>query len=145
MTGARSRRTGSAVNVFLLGDAYYFRHYFEGEAVFDRLREYYEPDHYRFVVPVAEFEGVRRFLADHGYDLETVADPDRFAVAVRKYSDHPPGIFGDCVARRSREDYNCFLLVDRAAVREATAHGAIPLPETDLSLTVASQTRLTAV
>lgn len=145
MTGARSRETGSAVNVFRLDDTYYFRHYFDGESVFARLRRYYENEQYRFAVPAREFDGVRRFLADHGYRLREVADLERYTVAVRKYTAHPENIFEEAVAQRSRDGYNLFLLTDLDAVEAAVSEGATHLRETNVAFERTGQQRLTAV
>lgn len=145
MTGARTRDTRSPVNAFRLADDYYVRHYFEGEAVFERLRRYYEHDQYRFVVPASEYDGVRRFLADHGYRLREVTDLERYTVVVRQYTAHPENIFKEAVDHRSRDGYNLFLLKDRAAVESAVADGATRLRESELSLERRVQQRLPAV
>ena len=145
MTPARSRAAGSAVNVFRFDGTYYFRHYFTGETVFARLRRFYENQQYRFAVPVSEFDGVRRFLETHGYDLQVVADPERYTVAVRKYTAHPDNIFKEAVDQRSRDGYNLFVLSDLAAVEDAANNGATRLRETELSLRQTGQQRLTAV
>lgn len=145
MTGARTREAGSRVNAFRLGDTYYFRHYFEGEAVFARLRRYYENEHYRFAVPARQFDGVRRFLREHGYAVREVAEHERYTVVVRKYSAHPENIFKEAVDQRSRDGYNVFLLKDEAAVESAVAQGATRLRDADLTLERTGQQRLSAV
>lgn len=145
MTGARSGRDRSQVNVFRLDGTYYFRHYFDGEAVFARLRRYYENQQYRFAVPAREFDGVRRFLREHGYGLTEVADVERYTVAVPKYTAHPENIFEEAVDQRSRDGYNLFLLKDLAAVDDAVADGATRLREADVSLERSGQQRLTVV
>ena len=145
MRGARSRDAGSDVNVFRLDGTQYFRHYFDGEAVFARLRRYYEHEHYRFAVPAREFDGVRRFLEEHGYRLRQVADVRPFTVVVRKYTAHPDGIFGEAVDQRSRGGYNVFLLKDEDAVEAAVSSGATRLADSELTLERTGQQQLPAV
>ncbi|NHN60958.1 MULTISPECIES: hypothetical protein [Halorussus] len=132
------------VNAFHVGDSYLFKHYFEGEAVFDRLRRYYDNTQYRFAVPTEEFDGVRRFLADRGYALDPVTSLDDYAVVVRKYTAHPDDIFKTSVLQRSHGDYNLFVLTDENAVAEAVADGGTRLADSPLSVTLGSQMRLSA-
>jgi len=140
-----SRRGGERVNAFDVDGAYCFKHYFEGEAVFARLRQHYEPDQYRFVVPAPEFDGVRRFLDERGYDVAPVADLAPYVVAVRKYTAHPENIFKDSIEQWDRPEHTLFLLKDVSAVERATAAGATPLAESELTLDTGRQQRLTAV
>jgi hypothetical protein len=122
------------INVYLVGSTYLFKHYFEGDDVFSRLREHYNPQQYRFEVPSDAFEDLQEFLAEHGYGLVVVEPIEEFAVVLRKYTDHPDGIFKDSVIQRSTDGYNCFLLTDRDAVERAVENGATWLSDTDLEL-----------
>lgn len=117
------------VNVFVVEDVHLFKHYFEGDEVFDELRRYYNNADYRFEVPADDFERIRRFLADRGYGLVVVEDLEPFAVVVRKYTAHPENIFKGSVLHRSVGDYNLFVMTDREAVAEAVEAGAVPLAE----------------
>ncbi|GAB3417645.1 hypothetical protein GCM10027435_16600 [Haloparvum alkalitolerans] len=125
------------VNAFLIGDRYLFRHYFDGDAVFDRLKPYYEHDEYRFAVPPRRFEQIQAFLADRDYDLRVVDDPAPFVVVVRKYRSHPENVFKAAVHRWSTPNHNCFLLRDEGSVETAVRSGATRLPETSLSVSFA--------
>lgn len=124
------------VNAFPVGDGYRFRHFFDGDAVFDRLKRYYESQEYRFSVPAHRFDGVQAFLDDHGYDLVVVDDPEPFAVVCRKYRSHPENVFKASVFRRSAGDYTVFVLRDRDSVETAVRQGATPLAETDLDVSL---------
>ena len=125
------RRTGQErVNAFRVGERYLFKHYFEGAAVFQRLKEYYNNQQYRFEVPPEEFEELRSFLAAHGYELAAVDFPEEFAVVVEKYTTHPENIFKASVMQRSADGYNCFLMTGRPAVERAVSDGATRLTET---------------
>jgi hypothetical protein len=125
-------RQAERVNAFRVDDRYLFKHYFEGEDVFARLKQYYHNQGYRFEVPPDEFERVRAFLADEGYDLVVREDPDPFVVVVEQYTAHPEDVFTESVVHRSVEGYNCFLLTDRMAVARAVSEGATRLADTDL-------------
>ncbi|MFA1612177.1 hypothetical protein [Halobellus rubicundus] len=126
------RANEERVNAFRVDDRYVFKHYFEQEAVFDRLRRYYNNHQYRFEVPPGEFDTLRSFLSNHGYALVVVEVPGEFVVAVRKYTEHPENIFKESVMQRSVPDYNCFLMTDQEAVEAAVRDGARRLDETDI-------------
>lgn len=136
---------GERVNGFPIGDAYLFRHYFEGETVFDRLREYYQYEQYRFAVPTDEFDGVRRFLRDHEYALDAVPAVEEYAVVVRKYTAHPDNIFEASVCQYSRGDHTVFVMKDDDAVRRAVAEGATRLRDSPMVGSIDEQMRLSAV
>jgi hypothetical protein len=120
------------VNVFEVDEVYLFRHYFDGEDVFDRLKSYYNNQQYRFEVPEDEFGTLRSFLSDRGYALTVVAATEEFAIVVKKYTSHPGNIFKESVIRRSVNGHNCFLMKDQAAVEQAVNEGAVPLTKTNL-------------
>jgi hypothetical protein len=128
---AAFRRAGTErVNAFAIDDNYLFKHYFEGEEVFARLRQYYNNHQYRFEVPSQEFDWIRAFLDNHGYGLIVVAGIDAFVVVVKKYTAHPNNIFKASVAQRSIDGYNCFLMTDQAAVEQAVKERATRLTDT---------------
>lgn len=122
------------VNAFPINGMLLFKHYFEGEAVFARLKPYYNGSQYRFEIPTSEFDSVRRFLHERGYDIGVVDRPADYYVVVRQYAAHPDGIFKQSVHHQSLQGYNCFLMTGRDAVADAVAQGAIRLAETPLTL-----------
>lgn len=128
------RASEERVNAFPHGEAYLFKHYFEGEEVFDRLQRYYDNQQYRFEVPTGDFEAVQDFLTDHGYALVAVDDLEPYVVVVEKYTDHPENIFKDSVLHRGDVDYNVFLMTNQVAVEQATHGGATRITETDLAI-----------
>jgi len=118
------RRAGhEQVNVFLVGDHLLFKHYFDGEEVFDRLKRYYNNQQYRFEVPSEEFEAIRSFLAEHGYGLVVVDVVEAFVVVVKQYTAHPNNIFKASVLHRSSDGYNCFLMTDQKEVKMQSRKG----------------------
>lgn len=126
------RSDSEPVNVFEVDEMYLFRHYVNGEEVFDRLKQYYNNQQYRFELPPDEFDEIRSFLADHGYELVPIDAVAQFSVVVEKYTAHPENIFKASVAQRSVDDYNCFLMVDQFSVAVAVDDGATRLTNVDL-------------
>jgi len=132
MSGFR-RASHDRVNVFEVDGTYLFKHYFDGDHVFDRLKPYYNNQAYRFEVPPEEFSDLQTFLADEGYGLAVVDAVPEFAVVVRQYTAHPDNIFKESVIQRTVEDYHCFLMTDQNAVEGAVDDGATRLTATDLA------------
>ncbi len=124
------------INAFQVEDAYWFRHYFDDEDVFDALKQYYSSYDYRFEVPDSRFGRVERVLDEHGYSLAKVSDPEPFAVVKRKYTDHPKILFKGSVLHRGLGQFNCFVMKDQEAVEDALEAGARRLSETELSLEI---------
>lgn len=127
------RASHEPVNVFQVGETFLFKQYFDEDAVFGRMKQYYNGQEYRFEVSPDELEAVRTFLADHGYGLVVVDAIEEFVVIVQKYTDHPENIFRESVAKRSVDGYNAFLMTDQAAVEQAVKEGATRLTETNLA------------
>jgi len=121
------------VNAFEITRTYLFKHYFEGEEVFTRLKPYYNGHQYRFEVPSTEFDRLSSFLADHGYELLAVEALEEFVVAVEQYTAHPENIFKASVIQRSADGYNYFLMTDQTAVDRAEREGARRLTDTSLA------------
>ena len=130
---AFSRAGDEQVNVFEVNEMYLFKQYFDSEKVFDRLKQYYNNQHYRFEVPPDDFEELRSFLTEHGYGLVVVDAIEEFVVVVEQYTAHPENIFKQSVMQRSVDGYNCFLMTGQVAVEQAMHDGAPRLTETDLS------------
>lgn len=122
------------VNAFPLDDVVLVRHYFDDGEAFAALRPYYDRRAYRFEIPRAEFRRVRATLAGHGYALEPVEDPGRYAVVVRKYRAHPECVFEEAVAEFSSDEHNVFVLADEAAVEAAVADGATRLADAPVTV-----------
>lgn len=122
------------VNAFPIENTVLFKHYFEGEAVFTRLKPYYNGTEYRFEVPVDEFDSLRRSLLDHGYEVSVVERQQAYYVVVPQYSEHPAGIFKASVRHESVDGYHAFLMTDRDAVEAMVAKGAERLTSKPLVL-----------
>ncbi len=122
------------VTAFQIGDELLFKQYFDAEALYDRLKPFYNHSQYRFELPVDRREPIESALADHGYELRVVDAPEKYVVVVEQYTAHPENIFKESVLQRQAEGYNCFLMTDEYAVARAVAAGATRLIETDLSV-----------
>lgn len=124
------------VNAFLIEEAYLFKHYFEEDEVFAELAQYYDDYEYRFEVPAFRLADVRSILGRHGYALVVVDAVEEFAVAKRKYTNHPEILFSNSVYHQGKDKFNCFVMKDREAVTDAVNAGARHLPETSLTLDI---------
>lgn len=120
------------VYVFPVENQYVFKHYFDGEEVFNQLKRFYNNHQYCFEVPGGEFESLKDSLADYGYALKVVEDVDEFVIVVEKYTSHPDNIFKSSVIQRGDSEYNFFLMADPVAVEQAALQGGTRLTETDL-------------
>jgi hypothetical protein len=127
------RASRERINVFRVGDDYFFKHYVS-EEVFSRIDRYYEEYDYRFEVPADRFAFVRELLEEHDYAPVVVEDPEPFAVLKRKYTSHPDALFRDAVYQRGIGTFNCFVMKTRDAAERAVEYGATPLADADLDL-----------
>lgn len=126
------RASDEQINTFEIDGVYLFKHFFDKEEVFDRLKPYYNNHQYRFEVPIDEFEDIRTFLSERGYGLTHIETTESFVVVVKKYTKHPENIFKTSIIQRTVNGYNCFLLKDQASVEEAVTQEAKRLSETEL-------------
>lgn len=131
MAGSR-RADHEQVNVFEVDEIYLFKHYFDSEEVFDRLKKYYNNQQYRFEIPPSEYEDLRQFLEERGYALVVIEELSLFMVVVEKYTAHPENIFKASVIQRAIDGYNCFLLTGQEAVEQAVQNEAIRFTERNL-------------
>ena len=122
---------GNRILAFDVGDEYVFSHYFDHGGLFQQLSEYYDNDGYRFEVPPDEFGGVRELLAEVGYEVEVVENPEPYCVVVEEYAEHA-AILRESVAHWTRRGHHFFLMCDEFAVEKALDRGATLVSETEL-------------
>ena len=120
------------VNLFRVEDRYLFKQYFDQDAVFTALRDYYNQDDYRFEVPPDVVEEVKQVLRGHMFEPVVVDAPAEFCVVYPKYTDHPDVLFKAAVLQRSKRDKHLFLLKDQLSVEQAVNNGATRLADTDM-------------
>jgi hypothetical protein len=123
------------IRVFPMDDEYWFSHYFDRQDLFERLREYYNEDAYRFEIPAEEFETVRETLAEEYVELDVVKDREAFCVVKDQYSEYGD-VLRDSVAHWERQGQRFFLMKDELAVKEALERGAEQLTDTGYVLGV---------
>jgi len=118
------------ITVFRVEGTYYFAHYFEREDVFAALREYYEPDSYRFEVSAADWDDVAATLADAFYEPDVVEDVEPYCVVTGKYDEHAD-VLRNSVLTWERRGHRFFVMKDALAVQAAVEAGARRLAETE--------------
>jgi hypothetical protein len=121
------------IRVFPMDGEYWFSHYFDRQDLFQRLREYYNEDDYRFEIPADEFETVRQELAEEYVELDVVEDREAFCVVKEQYSEYGD-VLRDSVAYWERRGQRFFLMKDDLAVKEAVERGAERLADTEYVL-----------
>lgn len=127
------RASRERVNVFPIKDRFYFRRFFEDNAIFATLAPYYNDERYRFEIPPDRYETIANTLRSHEYEPVVVEDFTPFVVGQRRYSDHPRILFRSVVAQRSMKSYTLFLLKDRKSVEQAIDAGATPVSSLEIS------------
>lgn len=121
------------INVFHVGDEYFFTHYFDRKDVFNELREYYNEGEYRFEVPEADFDEVSEFLEEQYFEPVVVEDLKQFSVVKEKYTEYSE-ILKNSVANWERRNHRFFLMKDELSVKEAVEQGATKIENTDFAL-----------
>lgn len=128
-----SHRADETIPLFSIGDAYYFKYYFEDRELFGELSQYYNNEDYRFEVPSDEIDAVVQLLNENGKHPQRVTEPDSYVVVKKKYTNHPDVLFKKSVLKADTPGFNLFLMQDEPAVETAVTSGATPLGETNLS------------
>lgn len=120
------------INVFPVGDAYVFTHYFDRTDLFEALREYYDGDAYRFEVPAAEFPRVEERLLEAYFEPVVVDDPETYCVVKEQYTEHAD-ILRNAVVSWERRGHLFFLMEDELSVQNALDAGARRLDTTEFA------------
>jgi hypothetical protein len=121
---------GPDIYVFELNGRYLFKRYFEADAVFDALSDYYVRDEYRFEVPTDAFDAVAETLREYGFEPTVVDDPEPYCVVIGQYEKHAD-ILKASVANWTRREHRFFLMQDPFALEHAVQRGARPVAETE--------------
>lgn len=120
------------ISVFKVEDSYFFKYYFDNEAMFDALRDYYDTDNYHFEIPADELNAVQQTLKDYFYELRVVEDLRTYCIAIQKNSDYSD-IIRSAVRTKEQSDYLMILLKDELSVEQAIEQGATRLEKSDLN------------
>jgi hypothetical protein len=118
--------------MFKVEDGYFFRYYFDNEAMFDALRDYYGADNCHFEIPADGLNAVQQRLKDCFYELRVVEDLRTYCVAIQKNSDYSD-IIRSAVRTKEQSDYLMVLLKDELSVEQAIEQGATRLEKSDLN------------
>jgi hypothetical protein len=74
------------INVFKLGGAYYFKHFFDDPELFREFEPFYEKARFRFrMATVGERNKVMKLLDRKGYDPTLIEDPTPFTMKISRY------------------------------------------------------------
>jgi hypothetical protein len=113
------------VNIFKLGSAYYFKHFFDDPELFRELEPFYEKQYYRFkMATVGERNKVMKLLGRKGYDPTLVEDPAPFTVEIGKSQNYGE-LLKNSVETYPLLDKIVFIMKDTAWVEQALAMGAV--------------------
>jgi hypothetical protein len=115
------------ISVFKVEDRY-----FDSEAIFDALHDYYYADNYHFEIPEDDLAAVRQALEDYFYELRIEEDLRRFCVVIQKDSDYSD-ITRSAVRTKDQSNYLVVLLKDELSVEQAIEQGATRLEKSDLN------------
>ncbi len=113
------------INIFKLGGAYYFKHFFDDPELFRELEPFYEKARYRFkMATVGERNKVMKLLDMKGYDPTLIEDPVPFTVEIsrnQKYGE----LLKNSVESYPLRDKVVLVMKDIAWVEQAVAMGAV--------------------
>ncbi len=113
------------INIFKLGGAYYFKHFFDDHELFRELEPFYEKAQYRFRMATAgERNKVMKLLDKKGYDTNLIEDPSLFTVEISRYQKYGE-LLKNSVESYPLRDKIVLVMKDMAWVEQAVAMGAM--------------------
>ena len=118
------RRKRNEIAIFKVGDKWVFKHYFEDAETFKELAEYYDKDHYRFILKtLGERNKILKLLKKRGFDAEILESTKGHAVKLGKYKRYA-SMLKNSLAHIETSEWHIFLMKDRDSVDDALRHGA---------------------
>ncbi len=113
------------INIFKLGGAYYFKHFFDDPQLFRELEPFHEKGRFRFkMATVGERNKVMKLLDRKGYDPTLIEDPAPFTVEISKYQKYGE-LLKNSVESYPLRDKIVLVMKDIAWVEQAVAMGAV--------------------
>ncbi len=113
------------INIFKLGSAYYFKHFFDDPGLFRELEPYYEKQSYRFrMATVGEMSSVIKLLDANGYEPVLIEDPAPFTVEISRYRKYGE-LLKNSVENYLLRDKVVLVMKDMMWVEQAVAMGAV--------------------
>jgi hypothetical protein len=113
------------INIFKLGGAYYFKHFFDDPQLYRELEPFYEKERFRFKMATAgERNKVMKLLDMKGYDPTLIEDPAPFTVEISRYQKYGE-LLKNSVESYPLRDKIVLVMKDMAWVEQAVAMGAV--------------------
>ncbi len=113
------------INIFKLGSAYYFKHFFDDPKLFREFEPYYEKANYRFrMATVDEMSSVIKLLDAKGYEPVLIEDPAPFTVEISRYRKYGE-LLKNSVENYLLRDKVELVMKDMVWVEQAVAMGAV--------------------
>ncbi len=113
------------INIFKLGGAYYFKHFFDDPELFRELEPFYEKSRYIFKMATAgERNKAMKLLDRKGYDPTLIEDPAPFTVEINRYQKYGE-LLKNSVENYPMRDKIVLVMKDRAWVEQALSMGAV--------------------
>ncbi len=113
------------INIFKLGGAYYFKHFFDNPQLYRELEPFYEMGRFRFKMATAgERNKVMKLLDMKGYDPTLIEDPAPFTVEISRYQKYGE-MLKNSVESYPLRDKIVLVMKDLAWVEQAVAMGAV--------------------
>ena len=113
------------INIFKLGSAYYFKHFFDDPELFRELEPYYEKVNYRFKMTSAGARNkVMKFLDRKGFDPNIIEDAAPYTVEIVKYQNYGE-LLKNSVESYPLRDKMMLIMKDLVWVEQAVKMGAI--------------------
>lgn len=113
------------INIFKLGRAYYFKHFFDNPEMFLELEPFYEKARYRFRMATAgERNKVMKILDKKGYDPTLIEDPAPFTVEISRYQKYGE-LLKNSVESYPLRDRIVLVMKGLVWVEQAAAMGAV--------------------
>jgi hypothetical protein len=112
------------INIFKIGGAYYFKHFFNDPGLFEELQPYYEKARYGFRMnTAAERNKVMKLLDNNGYDPTVIEDATPYMVEVNRYEKYGD-LLRNTVDNYPKGDRMILIMKDEASVEQALMNGA---------------------
>ena len=113
------------INIFKLGGAYYFKHFFDDPELFRGLEPFYEKTRYRFKMATAgERNKVMKLLDKKGYDPTLIEDPAPYTIEISRYQKYGE-LLKNSVESYPLRDKILLIMKSMAWVEQAVAMGAV--------------------
>jgi hypothetical protein len=113
-----------SITIIKAGSHWIFKHFFDDTENFRELADYYDKDHYRFVLKTpGERNLVQKLLEQRGFAVTLVENSRGYVVKLSRKSRYGD-MLKNSLAQIDSPEWRIFLMKDRNAVLEAIRLGA---------------------